>query len=259
LSRIQINADYDWTQLKFTRPHIAHYGEQNHVYREGAKAMEFSSRLAGQSYESMITAFDGYYSRWGDGVIRYNVMAPWSYHLIQPGVDTVYFTNSRVPNFENGLGVVEEICEVVKADVNIDNHTVGIELLKRPTCNMISPSLKLGTFGMGVWPVTIIYSDSVDIRLEWAVGWTVQFMDPTTGLFRSAGSTYGTIQSMPTATTITFSGAPTDIAANDIVVFADYNNRSTTHTNADDEALQEDFVYIDETAINPRYSGDRWG
>jgi len=257
LSRIVCKAGYNYLTGEYSGTHIAHFVENQRLYGDTSSTLEIATPLMVDYEEEARGLFDLYFGRWGDGAQRFNVKVPWSGHLVRVG-DAVTYTNSRIPNGESStLGVSSLVCEVVSVGVDFDAGTVSLELVRRPTCKLIAPTALLGSNVAGnQWNVSALYSDASTLATEWAVGWKVRFITAA-GVVHETDNAYATISAV-TTTTMTFTDPPSDIAQDDIIIFADYDDADSTATNTESSADQRDHAFLD-TGYNPSTAAHRWG
>lgn len=261
VSKIEIGADFDWAVNEFRRKHVLNIMRHHRLYGDTSNKLEVQSRIFGDTYHDILSCFDQYLGRWGEGAQRFSVEVPWTGHLVEPG-DTVLYTNAQVPNGLNGtLGIENLVCEVVSAGVNIQSKTVALELVRRPTCDLVSLSAEVDVVnGAGDYDIDPLYAPSgYDMTDEWVVGWPVIFIDPSgsTATQRTAGATTGTIATV-SANNVTVTSGPTNVAAGDIMLLANWADATQTTTNTASGATPRDHTYID-TGINPANSKDTWG
>jgi hypothetical protein len=216
VSAIHIKTHWDYKRGKYMRDHNAFYPMQNHLYGDDGATLETESVIGSLSQFEAIALFKGFVERWGNGSKRYNVVESWRYHLLRPA-DTVLYSNPRIPNHNGGLGVVNQVCEVVAVQPNFDAGTVDIELVARPTAKIIAPSGFLSyVYSGSYYVISPYYSDYTDDE-DWAVGWAVDFYNPLTGEKRnSATITIATISDPY----MTFTGDMTGVVVNDIMLLA---------------------------------------
>lgn len=270
LVSVKAPEEYDWARGDYRTIHIAHYERNHHIYGRTSQSLELRSRLYSLSHHDAITVLDRIATRWGTGSIQYQVRLPWAAHLVDPG-DTVVYTNERIPNYSGGRGVSEQFCEVTGKTIDLQNGTVTLKLVARPSGKYISPvgTLAVNTSG-DTWTFYTTYGPTDlgdDAWAEFAVGWKVIFISPT-GTERSGTNTPTEITALQASGAslpsnpngqATFDSPPGTIAAGDYFILCDYSDLSGSETaNGARSAKPTDYSYISTGGEWPTGARDRW-
>jgi len=217
------------------------------------------------NFETLRVELDRYFAKRSPGIIKVNARLPWKFSTLVPG-DLVRLTWEQFNSFAGGT-LSARACLVVGVTPSMDFGGVDVDLHVLRTAKPLAPTAVVSSWNGGTKTLTLnaagkFLPGSTPGRY-FAAGWGVRIFDASASPpFSILGGATFTVDSV-TDTTIVLTASPgTAPAVGDLVTLADYDNATSTVTNAAQTLAQKDYAFQATATLMlgaALVAGDEWG